>query len=168
MYKRDPINMVASSSRSVPDFLASGGPAPLPASGSSSPASNNTPASNNCAQVLGLATLLAQLFVKVAANQAATAPASPDSFTAAPPSFSPPHAYLPPKPTPPQAPVPRRRRPSQPVIIRRQSTRLAAKDKGKFVDMTDKAVKKKALEDALAGCTPALRDHVQRRGLLSR
>jgi hypothetical protein len=54
------------------------------------------------------------------------------------------------------------------VQIRRHSTHLAAKDKGKFVDMTDKAVKKKALENALSSCSPAMQQHVKRKGLLSR
>lgn len=57
---------------------------------------------------------------------------------------------------------------SPPVVLRRHNTRLAAKDKGKYVDMTNKAVKKKALENALSACSPAVQQHVKRRGLLSR
>jgi hypothetical protein len=35
-----------------------------------------------------------------------------------------------------------------------------------FVDMTDKAMQKKALENTLQACSSGLQKHVQRRGLL--
>lgn len=112
---------------------------------------------------------------------APSTPSSPDTFVSAhsnpspqlPTAIQSPQAAAPPAPAAPPACRHRRlvvgaSRSQAAAPIRRQSTRLAAKDKGKYVDMTDKAVKMKALQNALSSCSPALQHHVKRRGLLNR
>ena len=51
---------------------------------------------------------------------------------------------------------------------KRQSERLAAKAGGKFVDMTEKAVQLKALQNALVPCSSSLKNAVQKKGILNR
>ena len=50
----------------------------------------------------------------------------------------------------------------------RQSSRLAAKATGKFVDSTDKAVQLKALKNALVPCSSKLKGVVEKKGILNR
>ena len=50
----------------------------------------------------------------------------------------------------------------------RQSSRLAAKAAGKFVDSTDKAVQLKAMKNALAPCSSKLKNIVEKRNMLTR
>jgi hypothetical protein len=68
---------------------------------------------------------------------------------------------------PPTVRVTRGRRPTakqtpKPTAGKRQSSRLAAKNNGMFVDMTDKAVQRRALQDSLASCSQAVQQHVTR------
>lgn len=169
------INMIPSSSSSAPDFA----PPPPPPAGSQLGPENNASRSpshaSSTAKLLGLATLLAQFFTSVAIAPVPAPPASTDSFVSAELNLSadsvPAAAPAPAPPIP--APAPRRRHnsvalASPPAFVRRQSTRLAAMATGSHVDMTDKAVKRKALQNSLAACSPAVQHHVQRRGLLSR
>jgi hypothetical protein len=99
---------------------------------------------------------------------------SPDTFVSADTSLSPDAVLtaccnlplLPPVPAPAHSNQAVVRLASPPAFVRRHSIRLAAKDKGMFVDMTDKAMQKKALENTLQACSSGLQKHVQRRGLL--
>ncbi|CAL4905593.1 unnamed protein product [Urochloa decumbens] len=53
------------------------------------------------------------------------------------------------------------------AVPQRQSTRLAAMATANYVDLTDKAVQRKALLNSLAPCSDALQRHVKKRGLLN-
>lgn len=119
--------------------------------------------------------MLAQLMISTATTTA-LAPVLPDTFATAEAlsaNASPiHHSHSPAVPAPPfPAPVQRRglaTLASPPAFVRRHSTRLAAKEKGKYVDMTDKAVQLKALHNSLQACSTDLQKHVRRRGILSR
>ena len=60
----------------------------------------------------------------------------------------------------------RRPRSSTTALPTRNSSRLANLDKGLFVDVTSKAVQRKALRKCLAACSPALQKHVTGRKIL--
>ena len=62
----------------------------------------------------------------------------------------------------------RRPRSSTTALPTRNSSRLANLDKGLFVDVTSKAVQRKALRKCLAACSPALQKHVIGRKILKR
>jgi hypothetical protein len=68
------------------------------------------------------------------------------------------------------APTRKPRRRKNPVLPRtqRQSTRLAAKTKGSYVDIASQAIKRKALLNSLAGCSAGLKKQVTKRNILSR
>ncbi|CAN6253600.1 unnamed protein product [Urochloa humidicola] len=82
-------------------------------------------------------------------------------------------------PTPPPSPVddapaapgrgrPPRARAVAPAAPKRQSSRLAAKAAATFVPVADQAIQRKALINSLAPCSAALKNHVEKRGLLHR
>jgi hypothetical protein len=59
-------------------------------------------------------------------------------------------------------------RAAAPAATLRQSSRLAAKTGGNFVDATDKAVKLKALQNALAPCSSKLKVVVEQRNIITK
>lgn len=138
------------------------------------------------AQAIGSAALLsfALRSVRPDANPASpalhpvrsdSAPASPDSFNTVCSTFDGAVAATlanvvatDPMPVPPPPTLRAAKLTSTPLVVRRKSARLAAKDKGKFVDMTDRAIQQRALKDSLQTCSAGLQKHVQRHGLLSR
>jgi len=70
-------------------------------------------------------------------------------------------------------PVRRSRRPRVGLLLSapkapRQSSRLAEKAAGRFVDSTDKAVQLKALQNALVPCSAKLKQTVEKKNLLKR
>ncbi|CAN6210020.1 unnamed protein product [Urochloa humidicola] len=58
--------------------------------------------------------------------------------------------------------------PPAPIVQKRQSTRLAALNTGKFVHSTAKAMQRKALQNSLAPCSAKLKGVVDKRNMLSR
>ncbi|CAO2150256.1 unnamed protein product [Urochloa humidicola] len=54
------------------------------------------------------------------------------------------------------------------AVPQRQSTRLAAKAAATFVPVADQTIQRKALLNSLAPCSTALKNHVEKRGLLAR
>ena len=79
-----------------------------------------------------------------------------------------------PLPTPPPASTaaapPPRRKPKQTrtAVATRNSSRLAAKEDGKFVSATDKATQLKALQNSLALCSKPVQQHVAKKKLLTK
>lgn len=158
---------------------------PPPAANADDPAHSlpsSPPAANatfTVTQALGLATVMAQLFLSTQQNKASvhiSPPAQQPVHLAVPPACSSTTAATEVTTTtqpPPTVLVTRGRRPTakqtpKPTAGKRQSSRLAAKYNGMFVDMTDKAVQRRALQDSLASCSQAVQQHVTRRGLLNK
>ncbi|CAN6361747.1 unnamed protein product [Urochloa humidicola] len=82
-------------------------------------------------------------------------PAEPVELT--PPALSAEHAG------PVEAPPP-----AAPVAEKRQSSRLAALNNGKFVHSTDKAMQRTALKNSLQSCSSKLKTVIQKRNVLNR
>jgi hypothetical protein len=75
-----------------------------------------------------------------------------------------------PAPPPPAQIPPSTRRPRRVAdkVAQRQSARLAAKNKGKFIDSTSQATRRKALVNSLSGCSVSLKKQVMKRNILTR
>ncbi|CAO2194895.1 unnamed protein product [Urochloa humidicola] len=58
--------------------------------------------------------------------------------------------------------------PPAPIAQKRQSSRLAAMNNGKFVHSTDKAMQRKALKNTLVSCSSQLKAVVEKRNILTR
>lgn len=162
-------------------------PPPPPAGGPGQPSSHGPAPPGDFPHLLQLAALLA------AAKHALLASSTPTSATPMPPTPPPPQAlalHTAPStpavedhpPAPPHSPVDslqrgrgavrRGRRPRVGLLLstekpKRQSSRLAAKATGMFVDATDKAVQLKALQNALLPCSSSLRATVKKKGMMN-
>lgn len=146
-------------------------PSALPAVSGENPAT---------AQLLGLSALFAQLAAysrAVSSPQFFTAPSSP-ARSRAPNLPARPSAPAPPCAPPPLLPVAstgaaragakRRARAEKVVQPERHSTRLAQKASSNFVNMTDKAVQRKEIQNSLQPCSAAVKKEVQKKGLLNK
>jgi hypothetical protein len=128
------------------------------------------PASALSAPHAGLLQLAALHALSQLATSRATSPSPGSTDLAPPPLASPPS----PAPAAEDATVPLRRgrrpgpRAATPATTRRQSSRLAAKAGGNFVDATDKAVKLKALQNALAPCSSKLKTVVEQGNIIAK
>ncbi|CAN6343676.1 unnamed protein product [Urochloa humidicola] len=91
------------------------------------------------------------------------APRSPTVAPATPPALD---AELTPPPLP--AAGTEEAPPAAPLVQKRQSSRLAALNNGKFVHSTDKAMQRTALKNTLAPCSSKLKTVVDKRNMLTR